>query len=211
VDDACIYDSDGNGSRDKNWAVDWQNSHTEGVDWYNCGCAHSDEAPLNCNQKAYGVWALWASLAGWNGGMSGIEGEKTASQAEAFPDEVVTYTSRCAHAGTPPTGTAPSRRAPRRLAYVPLARGHLLDVDDTAPAHLAWSGTLRPRRPHRPLRRHGGYHDWRSITNSAVMQAEGIAPITRTAPCRSSNPKTIPTSPCRSNWLQPSSRVTATW
>ncbi len=57
-DDACNYTGG-------NWAIDWQNSHTEGVDWYNCSAAHSQ--PLNGNQKAYTAWWLWARLAGWNG------------------------------------------------------------------------------------------------------------------------------------------------
>ncbi len=64
-DDGCNYDSDGNGTRDRNWARDWQNSHTEGVDWYQCASAHSE--PLNANQKAYAAWWLWARLAGWQG------------------------------------------------------------------------------------------------------------------------------------------------
>jgi hypothetical protein len=63
VTDALDYDSDGNGSLDKNWGVDWQNSHTEDADWYNVSCAHSQS--INCNQKAYAAWWLWASLAGW--------------------------------------------------------------------------------------------------------------------------------------------------
>ncbi len=63
--DACDYDSDGNGSADSNWAVQWQNSHSPGVDWYSCSSAHSQ--PLNANQKAYAAWWLWARIAGWNG------------------------------------------------------------------------------------------------------------------------------------------------
>lgn len=63
--DACDYDTDGNGSRDGNWALEWQNSHTQGVDWFNCSSAHSQ--PLNANQKAYAAWWLWARLAGWDG------------------------------------------------------------------------------------------------------------------------------------------------
>lgn len=62
--DNCDYDSDGNGSQDANWAIDWQNSHTENVDWYNCSAAHSQA--LNGNQKAYAAWWLWAKLSGWN-------------------------------------------------------------------------------------------------------------------------------------------------
>jgi hypothetical protein len=64
VTDACDYDSDGDGSRDRNWAVDWQNSHTQGLDWYNCSSAHSQ--PLNANRKAYAAWWLWARLGGWD-------------------------------------------------------------------------------------------------------------------------------------------------
>lgn len=63
--DNCDYDSDGNGTRDKNWALDWQNSHTENVDWWASGAAHSQH--LNGNLKGYAAWWLWAKLAGWNG------------------------------------------------------------------------------------------------------------------------------------------------
>jgi hypothetical protein len=63
--DACDYDNDGNGSLETNWAIQWQNSHTQGKDWYNCSSAHSQ--PLNANQKAYASWWLWARLAGWDG------------------------------------------------------------------------------------------------------------------------------------------------
>lgn len=63
--DACDYDSNGDGVQDSNWATQWQNSHTVGVDWYNCSSAHSQ--PLNANQKAYAAWWLWARLGGWNG------------------------------------------------------------------------------------------------------------------------------------------------
>lgn len=68
--DNCDYDTDSNGSRDGNWAVEWQNAHTEGVDWYNCYAAHSKS--LNGNLKAYAAWWLWARLAGWDGETAGI-------------------------------------------------------------------------------------------------------------------------------------------
>lgn len=64
ADDNCDYDSDGNGSRDKNWAIDWQNSHTINVDWFDCSPAHTQA--LNGNLKAYAAWWLWAKLAGWD-------------------------------------------------------------------------------------------------------------------------------------------------
>jgi hypothetical protein len=63
--DACDYDSNGDGKRDRNWAVDWQNSHTRGADWFDCSSAHSQ--PLNANMKAYAAWWLFARLAGWSG------------------------------------------------------------------------------------------------------------------------------------------------
>jgi hypothetical protein len=64
ANDNCDYDSDGNLSLDRNWAVDWQNAHPGA--WYSCSAAHSQ--PLNGNLKAYAAWWLWARLAGWDGG-----------------------------------------------------------------------------------------------------------------------------------------------
>jgi len=63
ADDNCDYDSDANGTRDRNWAQEWQNAHPGA--WYTCGSAHSQ--PLNANRKAYAAWWLWARLAGWEG------------------------------------------------------------------------------------------------------------------------------------------------
>jgi hypothetical protein len=78
VTGGCNYDYNNNGTTsqssdepplptggDHNWALDWQKSHTEGIDWYYCGSAHSQ--PLNANQKAYAAWWLFARLAGWDG------------------------------------------------------------------------------------------------------------------------------------------------
>ena len=62
--DACAYDTNNDSSRDGNWAIEWQNSHTVDVDWYECSSAHSE--PLNANQKAYAAWWLWARLVGWD-------------------------------------------------------------------------------------------------------------------------------------------------
>ncbi len=60
--DSCDYRPAAGGKA--NWAKDWQDSHTEGVDWYRCSSAHSQ--PLNANMKAYAAWWLFARLAGWN-------------------------------------------------------------------------------------------------------------------------------------------------
>lgn len=63
--DNCDYDSNNNGERDANWAINWQNSHVENTDWYSCGSAHSQ--PLNANRKAYAIWWLLSGIAGWDG------------------------------------------------------------------------------------------------------------------------------------------------
>jgi hypothetical protein len=60
ADDGCNYNGGLN-----NWAIDWQNRHLKGTDWYECSSAHSE--PLNANQKAFAAWWLWARLAGWDG------------------------------------------------------------------------------------------------------------------------------------------------
>jgi hypothetical protein len=80
VDDQCEYDSDGDGSRDANWATEWQIAHIEGVDWYSCSAAHSQ--PLNANRKAYAAWWLWARLGGWGGCQSDLDGDGDADGAD---------------------------------------------------------------------------------------------------------------------------------
>jgi len=69
VNDNCnYYDQDFN--EKGNWAINWQNSHTEGIDWYDCSAAHTE--PLNGNRKAYATWWMFARLSGWEG-LVGIE------------------------------------------------------------------------------------------------------------------------------------------
>ncbi|MFO7795463.1 MAG: hypothetical protein ACQERB_02300 [Promethearchaeati archaeon] len=69
ADDECYYDSDGNGSRDANWGINWQNTHngvdpySDGGEWYSCSPAHTQA--INGNMKAYAAWYLFARLAGW--------------------------------------------------------------------------------------------------------------------------------------------------
>lgn len=86
ANDNCDYDSDGNGARDRNWALDWQASHTEGIDWWPSGAAHSQH--LNGNLKGYAAWWLWARLAGWNPSREPLANFSGATRSGITPLEV---------------------------------------------------------------------------------------------------------------------------
>lgn len=82
-DDCSYYSASGNLLG--NWAIEWQNSHTLDVDWYDCDAAHTQ--PLNSNQKAYAAWWLWACLAGWDQNSEGITDVENNSQVvSVFPN-----------------------------------------------------------------------------------------------------------------------------
>ena len=74
--DNCDYYLSATGKLLGNWAQEWQNKKTVGVDWYNCSSAHSE--PLNANLKAYAAWYLFAKIAGWNEQANGVEQAATA-------------------------------------------------------------------------------------------------------------------------------------
>ncbi|MCF8358228.1 MAG: hypothetical protein K9H26_05675 [Prolixibacteraceae bacterium] len=71
ANDNCDYIDEND--RERNWATEWQDAHTQGEDWYSCSAAHSQA--LNGNLKAYAAWWLYARLANWepdNGQASSI-------------------------------------------------------------------------------------------------------------------------------------------
>jgi hypothetical protein len=63
ANDTCGYDSNNDGKVDKNWATEWQKTHSKR--WYECG--PDQTPPLNSNQKAYAAWWMFARIAGWDG------------------------------------------------------------------------------------------------------------------------------------------------
>jgi hypothetical protein len=73
ANDGCEYDSNNDKKLDRNWAIDWQSVHREGLDWYDCKAAHTQ--PINANMKAYAAWWLFARLAGWDGKQSSVDAD----------------------------------------------------------------------------------------------------------------------------------------
>ena len=70
VNDNCDYYDTVGGTLLGNWGTEWQDAHTEGVDWYQTGESHTES--INENQKGYAAWWMWALLSGW-GGPTGID------------------------------------------------------------------------------------------------------------------------------------------
>lgn len=77
ADDGCNYNGD-------NWATAWQNTHTVGTDWYQCGAAHTQ--PLNANMKAYAAWWMWARLGGWDGTTTPVQDNPVPVLTTISPD-----------------------------------------------------------------------------------------------------------------------------
>lgn len=69
ANDNCDYDSNGDGSQDRNWAMDWYNANSSSqlgsISSYCDECAHSQH--LNCVLKGVAFWWMAARIAGWDG------------------------------------------------------------------------------------------------------------------------------------------------
>jgi uncharacterized repeat protein (TIGR01451 family) len=188
VNDNCDYDSDGNGTRDRNWAIDWQNAHTEDADWYDCSCAHSQA--LNCNQKAYAAWWLWARIAGWEPDGPAptptnlSDSTKTVTPATVDAGDRVTYTVALRGSTNPPTATVRfTDTLSTDTAYVPgsLTATSGAAVDTEAPT-LLWAGTVSPTLPVTitySVATTPGYSG--TVINTATLSAPDYGPIARTA------------------------------
>jgi uncharacterized repeat protein (TIGR01451 family) len=180
VNDQCDYDSDGDGILDRIWCLDWQNRHVEGVEWYTCDCSHS--YPINCNQKAYAAWWLWARLAGWDS--EPLTGpQKTASPRGADYGDAVTYTILIQNLGVPATATVDlTDVVPQGLVYVPDTLTATSGAwDDTDAPTLQWSGTLEAS-PTVTIAYSATIeiHESEAITNNAVIASPGYGPVTIT-------------------------------
>ncbi len=73
ADDECRYDTDDDGSKDGNWAVEWCAANPAAY-LITGTCAHSEG--LNCDYKVRAVWWMLAQLAGWSGISTSIASEK---------------------------------------------------------------------------------------------------------------------------------------
>jgi len=122
VNDNCDY-FDANNSPLGNWAINWQNAHTQNVDWYPCGSAHSQ--PLNANLKAYAAWWLWARLAGWPG-TTALQTDTTMISGSTGGAVTLTLDAGAANARRPyllagsMSGTLPGFHWPGTSSVVPL-------------------------------------------------------------------------------------------
>ncbi|MFZ6028748.1 MAG: hypothetical protein ACOYYS_13615 [Chloroflexota bacterium] len=183
ANDELYYDTNGDGHYDRNddsnWGIQWQRTHTQDVDWYSVGCAHSQA--INCNQKAYAAWWLWASLAGWTAAPDLSQSSKSASQPAVSFGDTVTYTVRIESPSTITNTVWLTDTIPAGLSYVP---GSLTAssgaADDSQAPTLRWTGVLTPTPT--VLVTYAVTVTTESaefLTNAAVLQIEGHPAITR--------------------------------
>ena len=187
ANDGCYYDGG-------NWAAEWCAAHSGDPLCESCDCAHSE--PLNCNLKARAFWWMLARIAGWEAQAPG-QPDLTPSYKAVSPPytdygERITYTVAIRNDTGPLTSTVLfSDTIQDGLSYVPgtLAATSGI-VNDTASPILRWSGALSPT-PAVTIT-YAATVTYitsgtatlilpRTITNTAVIEAPGYQPITRTA------------------------------
>ena len=190
ADDGCNYDGG-------NWAQEWCADHASDPLCAPCSCAHSQA--LNCNLKARAFWWMMARLAGWGGIAVGqpdlTPSYKAVSEPFASHAQRVTYTIAIQSASGPTTATVDARdNVPSGLHFVPgsLAASSGVVDESGAPA-LLWSGVLTPNPAvtvtYATTVAPGADGSVtlllpRVITNTVVIQADGIDAVSRTATLR---------------------------
>jgi uncharacterized repeat protein (TIGR01451 family) len=194
--DGCYYDSDGDGSRESNWADEWCAANVGDPLCAVCSCAHS--RALNCNLKARAFWWMLARIAGWDGPTAGppdlSPSFKAASSPFAVSGERITYTVAIRSASGPISKTIHVSDTLRDgLVYVPgslAATGGLAD-DETAPT-LTWSGVLTGSATPAVTLTYAATATYvtsgtatlalpQVISNTAVIAVPGSTTVTRTA------------------------------
>lgn len=196
ADDGCYYDSDGDGSRESNWADEWCAVNAGDPLCTACSCAHS--RALNCNLKARAFWWMMARIAGWAGPTDGQPDLDPSFKAVSSPfaayGERITYTVAIRSASGPISDTVRvSDTIQDGLAYVP---GSLVatsgTADDAMAPTLTWSGVLMGGATPAVTLTYAATATYvasetatlvipQVITNTAVIAVPGSTTVTRTA------------------------------
>ena len=148
-------------------------------------CAHSQS--LNCNQKAYAAWWLWASLVGWNAPVVQPDlspSTKSAGQFAVQVGDTLTYTIRIINDTGALTNTVQmTDTVPTGLIYIPASlTASSGTVEDSNTPELSWTEVLTPTpRITITYKVTVSAAAPQFITNTATIQTPGYDPIERSA------------------------------